>query len=142
LIFNITKSVLDKGPTQTFDGYEPLYGVYGQVIRNMDKEVETEDEEKFLVLEKIFQKLKDINCDVYVIRSPVYAIDDNPTINLRLKNLISKCGVEFLDYRSDSVVLSHPEWFYDVGHLNHDGAIYFSGEVAHQIKIRRISKNE
>ena len=140
LIFNITRSMLDRTQNLTFDGYEPLYGVYGQKIRNIDKEIETEDDEKFSILEKIFQKLKDINCDIYVIRSPVFAIDNNPTINLRFKNLMNKCSVEFLDYQSDSVILSHPEWFYDVGHLNHAGATYFSGEIAHQIKIRREGK--
>lgn len=138
LIFNIVKSLLDKNIKETFEGYEPLYGTYTQGIKKIDdNEGINNDLEKLFVLKEFFKRLRDINCYIYVIRAPTYAIIDRIPTNEALEKIFAEYDINYYDYRKDTTFLKHPDWFKDIGHLNHMGAIYFSKEIAYQIKQRR-----
>lgn len=136
LIFNIIKSLLDKDIKETFDGYEPLFGTYIQEIKKIDdNQIINNDPEKLMLLKEFFKRLRDIDCDIYVIRAPTYAIIDRIPKNEELENIFAEYDINYYDYQQDTLFLQHPDWFMDIGHLNHTGATYFSQEIAHQIKI-------
>jgi hypothetical protein len=71
---------------------------------------------------------------LFIIQSPVYAmVPQDKSVSL-MDSIAGETNTPFWNFAQDPACLHHPAWFDDFDHLNKDGALYFSGLVANQIK--------
>jgi hypothetical protein len=123
------------GHTQV-KGYEPLDGSIRS--KNMDKEIFTDsnlmneiDTSSIRLLKETIELCKQKNIKVVICFSPFYFYKPaRPLILEAFNTLATKLQVPIYNYTTDSNYYQHPELFYDELHLNHQGAILFSKEVA------------
>jgi hypothetical protein len=77
---------------------------------------------------------KNSGAKLYVVYSPLYQkLARNQEVEICSK-ICTQQGVSFFDYSKDTFFLSRRDLFYDVVHLNHEGASIFSGIIAGKIK--------
>lgn len=71
---------------------------------------------------------------VVVLSTPKYAKNFDKVEEQQINNLIKDYNCTYLDFSKDSTIYTNSSIFKDVTHLNNDGAVFFTGILASQIK--------
>ena len=133
-IFAILKSQRNDGLLEQYRGFEPLEGsnslvTEGRTLLNMDTVV---DVGKTAILEEMIRLMKNDGVKVVLLFSPVWHYIENDVYRNTIASIAQKEGVEFWDYlTTDSLSRSD---FYDLGHLNREGADRYSRMVGQRLK--------
>lgn len=141
-IVRILSSYITK--TNANDGYAPAYGEMTK--EQAEKKLEKNQEEKHYTetnSNQLLQELKE-NSLRYVMRlckkkgikliittSPRYGMEAS---NVVVMKMCKKEGIPYIDMESSEYFNSHPELFYDVAHLNDNGAKKYSTIFMERVK--------
>ena len=115
-------------------GYIPLYGrISDSVVSDLKLDESTIDTVKVRMLQEVIDYCDANNIRLLVIQSPYFAdILDSNSENL-LEQITQDNKVPYLNYTNRTEFLTCPELFWDQGHLNDQGARFYSSLIAHQI---------
>ena len=116
-------------------GYIPLRGTTPgiQAYEERDENMFSFGEEHLEVLKAIVNECKNQSIFLAIINSPSLIIHTNGIWDV-VADFCNKTNVPFINYQSDSVYISHPEWFKDYTHLNETGANYYTKEITLLLK--------
>jgi hypothetical protein len=116
-------------------GYMPLETTWHPEMRIFNTtKMYAVDSNKVNSLKKFIARAKESGTKVYIVYSPLYQkMALYPEVEICSK-ICSALKVPFLDFSRDTFFLNRGDLFYDVMHLNHDGAQIFSGIIADTIK--------
>lgn len=81
--------------------------------------------------ENVLKKYTSAGVSLVIVSSPKFRPTDN---NKRLAAICNKYGVPFVDFYDTPYFNSHPELFYDVNHLNDEGAHVYTALFFEQLK--------
>ena len=123
-------------PTAVGDGYKPKFGttIDTTKVKNAQKVQRPKIElDSYTVknFETVLKKYSSENVPLVVVCSPKFRPKDN---NNRLAALCDKYGIPFIDFYDMPYFNSHPELFFEVRHLNDDGAHIFTAMLFEQLK--------
>jgi hypothetical protein len=122
-------------------GYIPIHKLWNRDIENENRTLASFDDAKVRSLISFIDLAKAKFCKVIIVISPSYSLLAAEDNYKRMAALIKdRTGTDVWDYRTDSDFLNHRELFADVLHLNETGARFFSGKIAHRIKVEVLSK--
>jgi hypothetical protein len=123
------------------NGYQPLKGSKvekepEQFTSGRDK-IDEFSKEK---LEEFVKSVTDAGIPLVVVVSPMYVkpFEENAALSLS-KQIIEKYGVKVWDYSTDPRFVKK-EYFYDMAHMNNEGAELFTKEIVSRIKAEGIIK--
>lgn len=85
--------------------------------------------------EKFIQEAQAKGVKVYICSPPVLE-NVHPEYHRRVVELVEGSGASFIDFSKDAEILGNPDLFFDLTHLNHDGA-----EVATE-KVLKVLKRD
>ncbi|MEP6845242.1 MAG: hypothetical protein ABI861_04540 [Panacibacter sp.] len=123
------------------NGFQPLHG---SKVANEPEDFTSGrdkiDEFSRDKLEEFIKSVTDKKIPLVVILSPMYVkpFEENAALTLS-KQIIAKYNVPFWDYSTDPRFVKK-ELFYDMAHMNTDGAELFSKEIASRMKREGIIK--
>ena len=96
--------------------------------------------EQFKIDQKCLHYLNDIvqtcqknNIRMILTHSPSLVIGKGNFVP-EVKAYANKKGLELMDWNGDTTFTNHPEWFYDMSHLNEEGAQVFTKEFLKRVK--------
>ena len=133
-IFRIGITMLT--PKAPNDGYEPMRGARMNVAE-YDKEAEVSvptlemDDYTLNNFETVLRKFSSENIPLVIVCSPFYRPKENQK---RLAAICDQNGIPFFDFSDTPYFNEHPELFYDIQHLNDDGAHIFTAMLFEQLK--------
>ena len=133
-VFSILKSQRNNGLLERYRGFEPLEGSTPAVTEertlfHMDTVV---DVGKTAILEEMIRQMKNDGVKVVLLFSPIWHYIENSVYRDTVASIAQRAGVEFWDYlTTDSLSRSD---FYDLGHLNSEGADRYSRMVGRRLK--------
>jgi hypothetical protein len=108
-------------------GYRPLEGITDKKISSYDVKKNI-DEFKISKLLDFIKMCNENQIKLILISSPFYANFDHD-VNKPIEEIAKKYNLEFIDYLQNKNYLSNVKYFYDLGHLNSEGADKFSNEI-------------
>ena len=112
------------------DGYVPIYDQWEYDIKPKEFSHKVLDEKLIDGFRSFVQEARDAGSEVFVIISPFYATyDEVPGLPL-IEKICQEEGVHFKDDAQSEFFLSRGELFGDYAHLNHEGAMLFSEQIA------------
>ena len=116
------------------NGYRPLpvqvdHPKTPQITKGSFKE----DNGNVEMLSRIIDECKKYNIKVVLTYTPSLSIDHG-NFAFFLSQYGRKKDVLVLDWNGDEKFTTHPEWFYDMGHLNSDGAIAFTYDFISRLR--------
>ncbi|MEI6752107.1 MAG: hypothetical protein WCK78_02970 [Paludibacter sp.] len=117
-------------------GYIPLNMTWTEEIKiNNNEEKYPIDSLKVKMFLGFVTKCKSANIRLYVVFSPFYVkyIREDYSVKLA-KEITKKYNIIFFDYSNDSTFITKKSFFADFGHLNDQGAKFFSKKIIEQIK--------
>lgn len=121
------------------NGYAPVYGnrVRGvSMENNCDQELDF-DPRIVNAFHEFVKTCKQHNVPLMVIVSPRASRFKCPRLDLeRIKDEASQMNVAFLDFSSSEHYLNNTQWMRDVSHLNYEGSLEFSREVADYLSVK------
>jgi len=122
-------------------GYLPLEGskITQSLLDNVDKDYHNMIEEsQFTVnnFHRVSQICKDNGVLLIIVSTPFYCSNDNTDL---IKDLCKREEVLYYDYYNVEIFNSHPEWFYDLDHLNETGATLFTSMFYMDIKDKLLN---
>lgn len=130
-------------PLPADDGYLPLYGSQIDTLsttkQNDDSQKEI-DTYKILNFENVLKKYALSDVPLIIVCSPRFRPNNN---NEQMAKLCEQYGIPFFDFYDSLEFNSHPELFYDAGHLNDDGAHIYTAMFFEQLKpyLPKLSQN-
>lgn len=137
LLFSILSGNLEiKDANYTsISGYVPLKNVWESPIQTIYGASNYEIDSLKVKTYKLFiEECKKANIKLYIISSPhFYLLDKVEKSRLICKSIAKECDVKFLDFTGTPLFLKNNEYFADVGHLNHTGAVLFTEMVVDEI---------
>lgn len=123
-------------PQKDFDGYLPIYEVSQKKVSEAAQKLNSEDfevtESQLSLLESMITKSQAKGTKVVFVISPILAGDR--IHNSAIESLAARYDVPLWNYSLDKRFVLKNELFGDQSHLNHDGAVLLSTEIAHRIK--------
>jgi hypothetical protein len=108
---------------KTVKGFKPLVGNWDGVIKPMDEEFNY-SEELVNTIERFLRKTKENNIDLTLVISPTHKVIPDDFIAI-IDSIASRNGIRLLNYMNHEE-LNKVEYFYDLEHLNYEGALKFS----------------
>ena len=116
-------------------GYVPLFTTWPPEMQVFNAtKMYPVDSNKVNSLKEFIIKAKESGAKIYVVYSPLYQkLARYPEVEI-CSSICSVAKVPFLDFSRDTFFLKRRELFYDVVHLNDEGAKIFSGKIADIIK--------
>ncbi|MBK6346007.1 MAG: hypothetical protein IPF68_08725 [Bacteroidales bacterium] len=91
------------------------------------------DSLKIEAFTKLIRMAKEAGAKVFIIRSPIFCKTTwNDDVEICIRQSKAQ-GVPFWDFSQDTLFLNHSYLFKDPGHLNHEGALIFSGIISDSI---------
>lgn len=121
------------------NGYRPLAenldtNFEGKIVDNKVEDfVPAEMAKKYL--DVIVNRCKEKNIRLVLTLSPVLVMNKQESgFEIWLQQYCSKHQLQFLDYARDKDFFDHPEWFYDMSHLNKVGAEIFTRKLVSELK--------
>ena len=137
LIFTIAagNAEFNKKRERDMNGYVPLNDVWGFPIKDGSSFINYEaDSNKVRAYECFINNCIKAKVELYIVCSPVFVKPNYVNKSVIIgKEIADKYHVKFFDYSKDSSLLSRPELFFDLAHLNDEGAKVYSNMVAEKI---------
>lgn len=122
------------------DGYRPM------PVKKNTNFSSVKGENKFIMDEKcrhylnhIVQVCKENGIRLVLAQSPSLVIEQG-NFGEELEKYSRANHIDYWDWNGDTTFTNHPEWFYDMTHLNADGAAVFTKDFIQRIK--KAEKNE
>lgn len=135
-LFSIIYGNLKTDPTDTI-GYFPLLGSKDSAVFFNKKAVKpvANDPKLERIFDECLHMAKFNNINLVMIISPLfeYRAEDDASVN-KMKELCTKHKIPLLDFGHSPNFSGKKELFYDIDHLNHEGAVLFSKELAQKLK--------
>ena len=116
------------------DGYIPLYNSWNQPIKFEEEHGNEISNEKVDCLNKFISLCKKENIQLIITVSPNYKLLPDQKWMGVVKQITTKENIPFLYHESDSLFLSHSEWFNEPFHLNDNGAKIYTSIISGEIK--------
>lgn len=91
------------------------------------------DEAKIKYLQAFIDKCKENKINLIFLFSPMYAVENTHFLDIPTQ-LAKKNNIPFINHYYLEGITGHPEYYFDFGHLNEDGAEKYSSIVAHELK--------
>jgi hypothetical protein len=137
LIFTIAagNAEFNKEREKDINGYVPLNDVWDFPIKDGSTFINYEtDSNKVRAYESFIKDCIKAKVVLYIVCSPVF-VKPNYINNSAIlgKEIADKYNVKFFDYSKDSSLLNRPELFFDLAHLNDNGAKVYSKMVVNRI---------
>ncbi len=124
----ISKEVKD------LDGYRPMpVNKDTHFSANKSKSTFVPNQTCVHYLQSIIKRCKEKDINLILTHSPSLAVDEGNFCS-DIKRLLEKEGVQFLNWNGDSTYTKHPELFYDMTHLNKEGARAFTMDFIYKYK--------
>jgi hypothetical protein len=134
LTLNIIQGHL--APEPPTKGYRPLFeGEKNMKLESRDYVIET-SARSLEYFGKFINLAKSAGCKVVVVNTPKYFINLNFHKTTDIKTLVQDAHITYLDYENDTTYINHRDMFYDGVHLNHKGAVSFTGHFISDIRQR------
>ena len=118
---------------RSLKGWKPLDGVLDTVGIKVEEYPYPIDQERINLLERFINDCKQKNIQLSLIVSPMYICSKEEVYKIP-RELAAKHRLPFIDHYRDSTFVGHPELFYDLGHLNREGALIYSKIVCEELK--------
>ena len=116
------------------DGYRPLE------VKNIKGMKPSYESGRFVMydmckeyLVSIIERCKEKNIELVFVVSPSLIVDEGNFIE-DVKQVLEGEELQLMSWNGDTAYVNHPEYFYDVSHLNAKGAEQFTKEFVHRIK--------
>lgn len=120
------------------DGYRPMpINADTKFSAKKNKGQFVMDEKCRHYLNHIVRTCQDKEIRIILVNSPSLVIEQG-NFDPEIKMFSEKMGLDFLNWNGDTVYTNHPELFYDMTHLNSEGAKVFTKDFVGQIKERNI----
>ena len=119
---------------RSLKGWKPMDGVLDTVGIKAEEYPFPIDTERIALLERFITDCKKHHIHLVMAVSPMYICSKEDVFKLP-RELAAKHNIQFLDHYRDSNFVRHAELFYDFGHLNRQGAEFFSKKMAKEIKM-------
>ena len=133
-LFRMASSIF--APEAPNDGYESKRGTKIDLAK-FEKETEVSmptlelDAYALNNFENVLKKYSSAGIPLVIVSSPKFRPKDN---NKRLAAICDQYGIPFIDFYDTPYFNSHPELFYDVNHLNDEGAHIYTAMFFEQLK--------
>jgi len=118
-----------------FKGYKPLFGEmdtkYGKTTP--EKFPYAIDKDKINYLQAFIDKCREKKINLIFLFAPMYAVEKNNAF-LIIDSIVKKNGIPFINHYNFEGITGHPEYYYDFGHLNENGAKKYSSIIASELK--------
>ena len=118
---------------RTLKGWKPMDGVLDTIGVKAEEYPFPADNERVILLERLINECKRHHIQLIIAVSPMYVCSEQDAFKFP-RDLAAKYDLTYLDHYRDSDFVGHPEFFYDFGHLNRQGAELFSQKIAKEIK--------
>ena len=128
-LFSMLKGLF---PSTNFDrGYKPLYGVITDIKNkaSVTSPASGISEQKLDLFRDMINFCRNNNIQLYFTVSPIYVQQPNSAI----KVFANELNVSVLDYSNDPELIRR-EYFQDIDHLNHTGAVAYTDKIASRIQ--------
>ena len=119
---------------RSLKGWKPLDGVLDTVGIKVEEYPFPIDQERIDLLERFINDCKQKNIQLSLIVSPMYICSKEDVYKVP-RELAAKYNIPFIDHYKDTTFTGHPELFYDLGHLNRQGALIYSKMVCEELKM-------
>jgi len=116
-------------------GYKAMSGIFDTAHATVikDKFPYPVSEEKVHYMQLFIDKCKEKHIQLILLYSPKFAVEDPSLFNIP-DSLARKNGIPFINHYNMEGITGHPEYFYDWGHLNSNGAEKYSPIIASELK--------
>lgn len=91
------------------------------------------DETKVKLLQAFIDKCKEKKINLIFLFSPMYAVEKTNLFDVP-NQLAKKNNIHFINNYYLEGITGHPEYFFDFGHLNEEGAKKYSCLISHELK--------
>lgn len=120
------------GMDRSLKGWKPLDGVIDTTGVIAEEFLFPIDQERVTLLERFINDCKEHNIRLTLVVSPMFTCAQHDVLEYP-RQLAAKHNIRFIDHYRDSVFVGHPEFFYDYGHLNRQGAELFSSILCKEL---------
>ena len=124
LLINVIQGYLSNEPNT--NGYKPLFNVSKDMKLDATPFKINFSDKTLNYFEKFIQTCLNADCKVIVIDTPRYVEKIDLSENLKIRELLEKYSVNYLNFATDTTFLHHQDLFKDRTHLNNEGAIVFT----------------
>lgn len=125
-----------KEEEQKSKGYEPLTDKWKGTLEIVDASNEKLNDDKIQAFRNIVKECLSKHVKLIAVVSPTfqkYVNNYNPTAEA-IKKISSAENIPFLNYTQDTAYINHKNYFYDIRHLNSDGAKIFTADLVKRIQ--------
>jgi phosphoribosyl 1,2-cyclic phosphodiesterase len=91
------------------------------------------DQERIALIERFINDCQQHHIKLIFVASPMYICSELDVFNYP-RDLAAKHHVRFIDHYRDTTFVGHAEYFYDFGHLNRQGADFFSKILSKELR--------
>ena len=118
---------------RSLKGWKPMDGTLDTTGVKAEEYPFPIDHERVGLLRRFIEDCQQHGVRLVFVSSPMYICSREDVFQYS-RSLAREYGIPFLDHYRDSDFVGHPEYFYDLGHLNRQGAILFSRKVSKEFK--------
>ncbi len=118
-----------KNDANEYNGYLPINGSSPKKYKRLT-ESNNVDKAKIKCFKDLINKLERQHIPTFIVISPAYSYNiDGATVNVLKELSKGLTSVKFLNF-THSQMCNQPQYFFDVSHLNKEGAKVFSNDLA------------
>ena len=122
-------------PEDNTDGYKPLYRQWNEPMKYEAEHGKTLHSKKISYIEKFIALSKKNGVQLVFAVSPNYKqLPEKQNWLEEVKRVSAINNIPILYHESDSLFLSHREWFNEPFHLNDEGARIYTGIISNEIE--------
>lgn len=114
-------------------GWKPMDGIMDTTNVIAEEYPFPIDSQRVALLERFITDCQQHHIQLILVESPMYICSKQDVFKFP-RDLAAKHHIEFIDHYRDSDFVGHPEYFYDFGHLNRQGAELFSTKLSKELK--------
>lgn len=138
LLFSILVGNLEynAGRFSDYKGFIPLQNKWKLPLQEIKGAAEYGiDTLKIEAYKSFIQDCKNANIKLVIVSSPIfYTLDKTEVSNKICEEIAIENKVPYFNFTGDSLFLSSPQYFADLGHLNEDGSKIFTQKVIDKVK--------
>lgn len=132
-VFSYLRKLVIGFPAET-DGYIPLYNQWNQPLKYEEEPEGPIHTKKIEYLMKFISLCKQENIQLVFAVSPNFKQPSEQKWVEKIQQISADENIPFLYHESDTLFLTHREWFNDSYHLNDKGAHVYSSLISSDIK--------